>query len=136
MGTRSLTIFKDDNKEIGVMYRQYDGYPSGHGIELSEFLSDMIIVNGLSSDQPNKVANGMGCLSAQVVAHFKDEPGNIYLYAPNTRHVWEEYIYEIYGNENEEVRIKVFEAGWEEHPTKELFEGTAKEVLNWCKQQE
>ena len=40
MGTRSLTTFDDEwkNEEIAVLYRQYDGYPQGHGKELFEFL--------------------------------------------------------------------------------------------------
>ena len=65
MGTRSLTHFierhteqpKDKRKkaivkdtEIVVMYRQYDGYPSGHGIDLSEFLSKGRLVNGISCE--------------------------------------------------------------------------------------
>ena len=39
MGTRSLTTFIDDHteEEIVVMYRQYDGYPEGHGRDLVNF---------------------------------------------------------------------------------------------------
>ena len=51
MGTRSLTVFNDeDGKEIAVMYRQFDGYPSGHGTELAEFLAGKKMVNGFNSD--------------------------------------------------------------------------------------
>ena len=41
MGTRSLTTFIDDHtkEEIVVMYRHYDGYPSGHGKDLIDFLN-------------------------------------------------------------------------------------------------
>ena len=47
MGTRSLTTFKEDHtdKEIVVLYRQYDGYPEGHGIDLFRFLNKMNMVN-------------------------------------------------------------------------------------------
>lgn len=31
MGTRSLTVMKDTGNEIAVLYRQFDGYPEGHG---------------------------------------------------------------------------------------------------------
>ena len=34
------------------MYRQFDGYPSGHGVELAQFLAGMVIVNGFQSDDP------------------------------------------------------------------------------------
>jgi hypothetical protein len=50
MGTRSLTIFQEnDNKEICVMYRQFDGYPDGHGEELARFLSGFTMVNGFNN---------------------------------------------------------------------------------------
>jgi len=106
MGTRSLTVFLDsDNTEIAVMYRQMDGYPSGHGQELADFLAGMVMVNGLSSDS-DKVANGCGCLAAQVVAEFKDEPGDIYLYPGDTRNMGEDYIYFVTGKYGEEPTIK------------------------------
>ena len=43
MGTRSLTVFNNemDNSEIVVLYRQYDGYPTGHGRDLLSFLNNM-----------------------------------------------------------------------------------------------
>jgi len=100
MGTRSLTIFHDGDarqygKEIAVLYRQYDGCPDGHGKELADFLEDKPIVNGISTN-PN-VFNGMGCLAAAVVAHFKDGAGGFYLYPAGTRDCGEEYTYHISG---------------------------------------
>ena len=60
MGTRSLTrvieTYKDDRtqkqvkKQLINMYRQYDGYPSGMGADLVEFLDGSKVVNGLSVD--------------------------------------------------------------------------------------
>jgi len=110
MGTRSLTLIKDEYKpqqNIICIYRQYDGYPTGHGLELAQFLNNYKVVNGLGMDMPKKTANGMGCLSAQLVGHLKTTgcqedgtptfvQGNIYLYPPTTNDVGEEYIYEIY----------------------------------------
>lgn len=103
MGTRSLTVVIDkswDKKnEICVMYRQCDGYPSGHGAELKDFLKGMRIVNGINSSiMGTKFANGMGCLAAQMVAHFKkDREGGFYLHAAGTRGCGAEYIYVISG---------------------------------------
>ena len=56
MGTRSLTYIKDEytDKNIICMYRQYDGYPSGHGLDLAAFLNNFRVVNGLSIDMPKK----------------------------------------------------------------------------------
>ena len=96
MGTRSLTkVFDHSDRELVCLYRQHDGYPSGHGAELAEKLVGFTLVNGLRSDQTGKLANGMGCLAAQLVAEFKDGPGSFYLYAPGTTDVGEEYVYEV-----------------------------------------
>lgn len=102
MGTRSLTVFVDDHEELAVMYRQYDGYPSGHGDELASFLSRITPCNGIplipkDSDSSSPLyANGMDCLAAQVIAHFKDGPGNIYLMRAGTRDCGEEYVYTVF----------------------------------------
>ena len=43
MGTRSITKFieSDGNKQSAIcaMYEQFDGYPTGHGLDLAEFLN-------------------------------------------------------------------------------------------------
>ena len=76
MGTRSMTIVMDENDELVRIYRQNDGYPEGHGLDLAR-LCDLKIVNGLNADK--KVANGMGCLAAQIIEGLKDGPGGIYI---------------------------------------------------------
>ena len=128
MGTRSLTYIKDqyeDNDNIIIcMYRQYDGYLSGHGKELAEFLQDFTVVNGYNSLTPARSANGMSCLAAQLVAHFKDSIGNIYLYPPNTSDVGEEFIYTISLTDSQ-IYIEVKDV-WN---NKIIFSGTPKEVL-------
>ena len=98
MGTRSLTVFtEDDGTEIVVLYRQYDGYMEGHGIELAKFLAPFALTNGLPMGATGKLANGMGCLAAQVISHFKgDEAGQFYLYPAGTRDANEEFIYTVY----------------------------------------
>ena len=96
MGTRSLTIVKDsDGQDLVTLYRQYDGYPTGLGSEIFEQFKEYKIINGLPSgkDHP-KIANGMGCLAAQLVAHFcKALPGNYHLCPTKTRGVGEEFVY-------------------------------------------
>ena len=101
MGTRALTVFLDetDSSEIVVMYRQMDGYPEGHGQELVDFLQGFSVVNGFPLLADNtKVANGMSCLAAQVVSHFKKGCGGIYLHPAGTRNCGEDYIYTVYQN--------------------------------------
>lgn len=103
MGTRSLTVVVDNcsetPKEICVLYRQFDGYPSGHGRELVDFLKGMQVVNGFSAPNP-KLANGPNCLAASLVAYFKKETGGFYLYPADTRDCGEEYVYTITVNKN------------------------------------
>lgn len=95
MGTRSTTTVYDyDGQPIITMYRQYDGYPSGHGEELAEFLSSKRMVNGISGNRKN-VFNGPGCLAAQMIAHFKKEAGGIYIY-PLATGKEEEFFYEVF----------------------------------------
>ena len=132
MGTRSLTVFNNemDNSEIVVLYRQYDGYPTGHGRDLLSFLNNMEIVNGISNTEKRRIANGMGCLSAQIVAHLKEAPGDFYLHSAGTRDIGEEFIYTLYYTE--ELRIKVqdtYDDG------SDLFDGNMKSYKNWMNPQ-
>jgi hypothetical protein len=140
MGTRSTTLFietykdesgKQKKNKIVVMYRQFDGYPSGHGQELAEFLSKGKLVNGMGMDD-NIVFNGMGCLTAQVVAHFKDGAGGIYLQTKD-KGCWEEFRYQVIGDfDTKELIIKVFSS----YKSKLIFEGTPTEMLNWIEETE
>ena len=132
MGTRSLTVFNNemDNSEIVVLYRQYDGYPTGHGRDLLSFLNNMEVVDGISNTEKRRIANGMGCLSAQIVAHLKEAPGDFYLHSAGTRDIGEEFIYTLYYTE--ELRIKVqdtYDDG------SDLFDGNMKSFKNWMNPQ-
>ena len=107
MGTRSLTVFNDEGgTEICVLYRQMDGYPTGHGTDLKGFLDGFEVVNGIGADLPEKCANGMGCLAAQVIAHFKQGIGNFYLHPAGTRDCGEEYIYTVYHDGGLRLRVQ------------------------------
>ena len=119
MATRALINFVE--REDGVtfsahpsvdkihvqIYNHYDGYPSGLGVTLADYLQGFKVVNGLSSGQ-GKVANGIGCLAAQTVKYLKDEPGQIYLYKPGKRD-WEDYEYFIWCKEGHGVWISIFD---------------------------
>ena len=68
MGTRSLTVFVDgDDEEIVVMYRHLDGYIEWYGKRLCAYLELFESENS---------ANGMACLSAQTIMHFKSNVEN------------------------------------------------------------
>ena len=147
MGTRSLTYIEEsyetcvadeeNNNEVHetkqnilCMYRQYDGYLSGHGAELAEFLQGFNIVNGIRHGIPKRTANGMGCLAAQLIAHFKDGIGNIYIHEPNDSDCGEEYTYTIY-EEDGKVRVRAYDV-WAK---KIIFDGSPEEMLALAKTQ-
>lgn len=84
MGTRSTITFISEygqKEPILRVYTQFDGYIQGAGHDLAEFLKDKTIINGIQSGQTMETghANGMGCLSAQFVKHYKDKIGGVYL---------------------------------------------------------
>ncbi len=119
MGTRSLTYVynEDNNKQPFVcMYRQFDGYPSGHGAELAEFLTPM------KTKEEGRNANGMGCLAAQMIAHFKEGAYHIYLQFPELgQDSWQEYEYHVFSD-----KVVV------QNPTEVIFSGSWKEFTEFC----
>ena len=119
--------------EIVVMYRQMDGYPSGHGNDLASFLDGMVVGNGLSFNDPGKYANGMECLAAQIIAHFKTAPGGFYLYPAGTRDAGEEYIYEVYAGHGQEIHVVVKETYGKEETT--IFDGPVSTFKDWVRTQ-
>ena len=128
MGTRSLTYVYNNDKPIVCMYRQYDGYPTGHGAELARFLKSGKVVNGLPIDTEQLLFNGMGCLAAQMIAHFKRTPGGFYIYPVELdQDAWQEYEYHVY-----EHRVCITRP----NQTEVLFDGTWKEFETFCKEEE
>jgi len=144
MGTRSLTTFierwndettgKKKQVKIVTMYRQMDGYPEGHGIDLADFLAGGTMVNGISLNEERLVFNGMGCLSAQVVAYFKDGAGGIYLHRGGTTNCWEQYKYEVIVDEDnpKEILLRCYDV----YDRKWVFEGSPKDFVKKYKEKE
>jgi hypothetical protein len=111
MGTRSLTFVYENGKPILNLYRQYDGYPTGHGAELYEFLRQFAaITNGISAGETRKTANGMGCLAAQLVAHFKQSVGGFYIHSVDSKDCGQDYEYHVY-EKNGEIHVMVKDRG-------------------------
>jgi len=143
MGTRSLTFVYSESKSgekatpIMNMYRQYDGYPSGHGAELAEFLSGGRLVNGLSGMGKEKQFNGMGCLAAQMVANFKDGAGSFYLYPVTTTDCGQDYEYHIF-NIDGQFKIDVYYCGCNlfgmssDYESEVVFSGSLPEFIDFC----
>ncbi len=127
MGTRSLTrVNTSDGKRILNLYSQFDGYPDAHGKELFAFLDGMVIVNGFNDRTP-KIANGEGCLSAQLVAHFKKGTGGFYIYPVDVEACGQDYEYVVTVDlQNKSISVSC--QGYR----KELFSGSVKEFGEFC----
>ena len=120
MGTRSLTFVYDGDVPVINIYRQYDGYPSGHGHELAQFLDSKTLVNGFG-EQNSVEANGMGCLAAQLIVQLKHGVGGIYIYPVSSTDCFQDYEYHVY---EDKVVVK--------DPTAVIFEGTWEEFGQFC----
>ena len=122
MATSSLIKVLDDDSEevIATIYVHWDGGPEWLGACLAKDLEKVNLVNGLSG-QPKlgEVANGMGCLFAQIVAYLKKAPGDVYMYSKDTKDIGEDYIYYVYPMAHGQVGVTVEQCG------DVLFEGLA-----------
>lgn len=124
MGTRSLTAFIIKGREeieIATMYRQFDGDPKWHGVELAELISG-----------EEKLYNGIGCIAAQVIAHFKPIKSGIYLEPPGARGVGESYLYKVYTNDKGQLMMLCYNVDKE----KTIFIGTPEKFISKYKVKE
>ena len=114
------------------MYRQFDGYPSGHPCETAEWLASGEVVNGFSSNETKLIFNGAGCLAAQLVAKYKTEPGGTYLNPLKHRgKCWEDYLYDIIVKEDQTIEFVCYENGKRKT---EVFRGSPSDfVLHYSK---
>src|SRR5690606_30353852 len=122
MGTRSTTTFINeyDGKPMATCYKQCDGYPSGYGQDLADFLSGKTLVNGFSiGDTIETRFNGMGCLAAAVIAHFKTGIGEYYLTSTGDE---QEYNYTVYEKDGK-IHLKVVTGDY--HDKETLYDGLA-----------
>ncbi len=138
MGTRCLTIVYDHDKPIVNLYRQYDGYPTGHGVELAEFLREFAaITNGISMNETRKTANGMGCLAAQLIAHFKQSVGGFYIHSVEDVNCGQDYEYHVYENLGN-IWVRVKDRGCNmfgltlSDMDKCIFDGPVTEFFDYC----
>jgi hypothetical protein len=117
MGTRSLTFVYDGDVPVINMYRQFDGYPSGHGAELAEFL------DGIEG------ANGMGCLAAQLIANFKKTVGGFYIHPVTDADCGQEYEYHIY---EDKVIVNSCATVYDSGHSQVIFDGSWKDLAQFC----
>ena len=144
MGTRSLTFVYEKygqiQKPVVNMYRQFDGYPTGHGAELAEFLNGGTLVNGLGVERNQLQFNGMGCLAASMIANFKKESGGFYIHPTDVTDCGQDYEYHVYDKDG--LYVEVYNCGCnffgvsgsDKHEM--IFGGYLKEFTEFCKERE
>lgn len=123
MGTHSYIIMRVKRGENFVtycnLYQQYDGYPTGVGLDLLNFLIKKVMVNGFGGD-PNQ-ANGASCLFAQIVAKFKLGVGGAYLEDPNSTDLEYFNYYVDVDDEKKEINFKI----------NDVFSGTCLQAIDF-----
>jgi len=147
MGTRSTYRVietgvyegKKWTNKMGLLYLQFDGYPSGHPLDTAQWLASATVVNGIGVSKPTDlIFNGASCLAAQLVAKMKQGVGGAYLYPIQHRgKCGENYTYDIiveHGGVDENGKEKFsityvaysVSGGWNDKPLrfKKLFTGT------------
>jgi hypothetical protein len=141
MGTRSLTHIvqspakgKRKPEVLATIYRQFDGYPSGHGEDLLRLLKDKVMVNGIGRESGD-IANGAGCLAAQIVRDLKTEAGvgGIYLEPAGSEDHGEEYVYTVEADTFDpqagiQLKVEAIHGGYGDTPRerKVLFAGAVR----------
>ena len=134
MSTSCVTYVHDEScgkQAIMALRRHADGYPRVHAKELCDFLSGLRLVNGLPVGDDFGLANGMGCLAAQMVAHFKTEPGQFYMSNPNGPNDYDDFVYEVFGRSDrpeQPLRLRIVSRLSE---TKTLYEGSVSDIPAW-----
>lgn len=133
MGTRCLTFVYEmrNNKKVPLvnLYRQYDGYPSGHGAEVADFLA-------------TQGHNGMSCLAASLVAHFKESVGGFYIHPVTDTECGQDYEYHIFEAPNRSFYVEVVDRGINmfglttSERNEIVFKGNLAEFTKYCKEKE
>lgn len=126
MSTNGTIRFRNKNgKDLISIYNHYDSYVEGLGKDISNFLNNIKVVNGISLGQEKEIsniANGFGDLIAQFIVTFKKTVGSIYV----EEYFEQEYNYIIQETEDmNEFNIKVYEF------EQLIFEGNKKQFTEF-----
>ncbi len=100
MSTRSVTHIHEshtgDEKIVCSFFRHCDGYPDGHGKDLTEWLAGKKLVNGIDADFIiGRDFNRAGTMAVSLMQHIQEVSGCEVIPTGNTG-LGEEYIYDIY----------------------------------------
>jgi hypothetical protein len=117
------------SKVVCSFYRQYDGYPSGHGDDLAEWLKDKNLVNGKSPDFRDGIDhNRAGQIAIELMHYLKSETSIEVIPTGSGR---EEFEYRVYFSDKFEIECKSSHSGKTHKESAEKFSGSDIEDL-WC----
>ena len=118
MGTGSLTyVYNTNGKIIFIMYRQFDGYPEDHGLDIAEFLLSQ------RDSEMRKLADDL-------FSHFQETQGNYIKEVPlDDPYFWcHDYQYHIYSDKVKIVGMeKDCEFNWKTDEFKTFCKGMEEE---------
>ena len=111
MSTRSIThihemkgdVFGDEEQIVCSFYRHCDGYPTGHGQDLADWLTGKRLVNGISGGfVKGRDFNRSGSMAVHLMAHIESISG-CEVVPTGAGDMWEEYTYDVYFRNGEFV---------------------------------
>lgn len=107
MGTRSIThVHQMESMENGEnvvcsFFRHWDGYPTGHGQDLANWLKGKKLTNGIGADfDPNTMFNRAGTMAIKLANHIQDLSG-AEMIPTGGDDMWEDFTYDIYYRDDE-----------------------------------
>ena len=103
MSTRSITHIHEmksmefaKERIVCSFYRHCDGYPTGHGDDLANWLKGKSLVNGISDGfNPNTMFNRAGTMAVKLMNHIQDISG-CEVIPTGASNRGEEFTYDIY----------------------------------------
>lgn len=97
--SHSITLVRDSGKEspiIASIYKHTYGVYRDHGNELKMFMKDIRLLNEtVTGESDRRIADGMGCLAAQLIKSLKKKPGEVYM-IPTGMSQNEDFTYDVY----------------------------------------
>lgn len=133
MSTRATITFAENGVNLVRLYNHWDGYPTGLGNDIAEWLGHMRIGNGIGFGDNTYFANGTGCLVAQFIRDFKVEAGGLYVVPMDSE--YEEYNYHInviYDDRGTVSCKDVCEIKVIDWSGKQIFKGSLEEFTQWA----
>ena len=139
MSTRATITFVDGNQELVKLYNHWDGYIEGLGYDIANWLLKKRIVNGISMNDTDDIANGVGCLVAQFIRDFKEGAGGLYVEPLNSSNEYIDYNYRIMitpieGTQDCNRMTQISVTCWDNE--KPIFVGSPRQLLHYKEETE